>query len=199
MAGMGRAVVGTGRATGEGRARLAAERAISSPLIDDRSVDGATRVLINVVGGNDMKMREIQEAASLVQEHAHEDANIIFGASIDESMTETLTVTVIATGLVGADEASELVEQQPLRGKSERDAARRRSDSATVAADVPPDSLSLFFDMATISPQKAGLVIRALEKIFGTELKIVRTRPLPPGKTGPRSSNDTQRDANAGL
>jgi cell division protein FtsZ len=98
MAGMGRALMGTGCAKGEGRARLAAEQAICSPLLDNISVEGATGVLINVVGGPDMKMREIQEAASLVQEQAHEEANIIFGASIDETMSDTLKVTVIATG-----------------------------------------------------------------------------------------------------
>lgn len=98
MAGMGRALMGTGCARGEGRARIAAEQAVTSPLLDDISVHGATGVLINIVGGADMKMREIQEAASLIQEQAHEDANIIFGASIDESMADVLKVTVIATG-----------------------------------------------------------------------------------------------------
>jgi cell division protein FtsZ len=98
MSGNGRALMGTGCAKGEGRARLAAEQAIHSPLLDDISVLGATGVLINVVGGHDMKMKEIQEAASLVQEQAHDDANIIFGASIDETMGEALKVTVIATG-----------------------------------------------------------------------------------------------------
>jgi cell division protein FtsZ len=104
MAGNGRALMGTGCAKGEGRARLAAEQAIHSPLLDDISVLGATGVLINVVGGHDMKMKEIQEAASLVQEQAHEDANIIFGASIDESMGEALKVTVIATGFNSVQE-----------------------------------------------------------------------------------------------
>ena len=103
MAGMGRALMGTGCAKGEGRARLAAEQAICSPLLDNISVEGATGVLINVVGGPDMKMREIQEAASLVQEQAHEEANIIFGASIDETMSDTLKVTVIATGFQHVD------------------------------------------------------------------------------------------------
>src|SRR3954463_7453194 len=98
MNSMGRALMGTGIAKGQNRARLAAEMAVSSPLLDDISVDGATGVLINIVGGPDLKMREIQEAASLVQEQAHEDANIIFGASIDESLGENVKVTVIATG-----------------------------------------------------------------------------------------------------
>src|SRR6478735_6013669 len=104
MAGMGRALMGTGCAKGEGRARLAAEQAVQSPLLDSISVHGATGVLINVVGGPDMKMKEIQEAASLIQEQAHEDANIIFGASIDENMADTLKVTVIATGFQHAAE-----------------------------------------------------------------------------------------------
>jgi len=98
MSNMGKSLMGTGIAKGQNRARLAAEMAVSSPLLDDLSVDGAMGVLINVVGGPDLKMREIQEAASLVQEQAHEDANIIFGASIDESLGENVKVTVIATG-----------------------------------------------------------------------------------------------------
>ncbi|HEY4122486.1 MAG TPA: cell division protein FtsZ [Byssovorax sp.] len=98
MSNMGRALMGTGCAKGQGRARLAAEMAIASPLLDDISVEGATGVLINVVGGPDMRMREIEEAATLVQEQAHEDANIIFGATVDETMGDAIKVTVIATG-----------------------------------------------------------------------------------------------------
>jgi cell division protein FtsZ len=98
MSKMGRALMGTGVAKGQNRARLAAEMAVASPLLDDISVDGATGVLINIVGGSDLKMREIQEAAGLISEQAHEDANIIFGASIDESLGENVKVTVIATG-----------------------------------------------------------------------------------------------------
>jgi cell division protein FtsZ len=98
MQNMGRALMGTGCAKGQGRARLAAEMAIASPLLDDISVDGATGVLINIVGGPDMRMKEIEEAATLVQEQAHEDANIIFGATIDEQMGDMIKVTVIATG-----------------------------------------------------------------------------------------------------
>lgn len=108
MASMGRALMGTGIAKGQNRARLAAEMAVSSPLLDDISVDGAMGVLINIVGGPDLKMREIQEAASLVQEQAHEDANIIFGASIDEQLGENVKVTVIATGFEAAERMANL-------------------------------------------------------------------------------------------
>jgi cell division protein FtsZ len=103
MSNMGRALMGTGIAKGQNRARMAAEIAVASPLLDDISVEGATGVLINIVGGPDLKMKEIQEAASLVQEQAHEDANIIFGASIDETLGENVKVTVIATGFEAAD------------------------------------------------------------------------------------------------
>src|SRR5580692_4512525 len=104
MSNMGRALMGTGVAKGQNRARLAAEMSIASPLLDDISVEGATGVLINIVGGPDLKMKEIQEAASLVQEQAHEDANIIFGASIDETLGENVKVTVIATGFDAAEQ-----------------------------------------------------------------------------------------------
>jgi len=103
MSQMGRALMGTGIAKGQNRARMAAEMAVASPLLDDISVEGATGVLINIVGGPDLKMKEIQEAASLVQEQAHEDANIIFGASIDETLGENVKVTVIATGFDSAE------------------------------------------------------------------------------------------------
>jgi cell division protein FtsZ len=106
MANMGRALMGTGCAKGEGRARIAAEQAIASPLLDDISVQGATGVLINVVGGADMRMKEIQDAASFIQEQAHEDANIIFGASIDPNMADVIKVTVIATGFDRAVDGS---------------------------------------------------------------------------------------------
>jgi len=98
MANMGRALMGTGCAKGQGRARLAAEMAVTSPLLDNISVEGATGVLISILGGPDMKMKEMEEAASLIQQQAHEDANIIWGAGIDESMGDMVKVTVIATG-----------------------------------------------------------------------------------------------------
>jgi cell division protein FtsZ len=98
MSNMGRAIMGTGCAKGEGRARLAAEMAVSSPLLDNISVEGATAVLVNIVGGADLKMKEMEEATQLIYEQAHEDANIIWGASVDESMGEMVKVTVIATG-----------------------------------------------------------------------------------------------------
>jgi cell division protein FtsZ len=97
---MGMALMGTGMGRGETRALDASRAAISSPLLEDLSIDGARGVLINVTGGSDMTLFEVNEAASLIQESCHEEANIIFGAVIDEEATEgEVRVTVIATGL----------------------------------------------------------------------------------------------------
>ena len=98
MADMGMAMMGTASAVGENRAVEAAHRAISSPLLEDMSINGARGLLINVTGGIDMSLYEVHEAASLIQQEAHEDANIIFGAVIDEGLREEIRVTVIATG-----------------------------------------------------------------------------------------------------
>ncbi|MGE4605424.1 MAG: cell division protein FtsZ [Myxococcota bacterium] len=97
---MGAALMGTGTASGEERAVEAARAAISSPLLEDLSIEGAHGVLINITGGEDLSLFEVNEASSLIQEAAHEDANIIFGAVIDDEMEkDSMRVTVIATGL----------------------------------------------------------------------------------------------------
>jgi cell division protein FtsZ len=98
MAGMGMALMGTGTAEGERRAVEAAQRAISSPLLEDASIHGAKGVLINVTGGEDMTLHEVSEAANIIQEAADADANIIFGTVIERSHKGTVKVTVIATG-----------------------------------------------------------------------------------------------------
>jgi cell division protein FtsZ len=98
MAEMGLALMGASSASGENRAIEAAQKAISSPLLEDISIQGARGVLINITGGPDLCLHEVNEAASMIQEEAHDDANIIFGAVIDENMTDEIRITVIATG-----------------------------------------------------------------------------------------------------
>ena len=98
MSGMGLAIMGTGVAQGENRAVEAASRAISSPLLEDASVEGARGVIINVTGGSDLSMLEVTEATSIIHAAAHEDANIIFGAVVDGAMEGRVKITVIATG-----------------------------------------------------------------------------------------------------
>ena len=98
MSGMGVAMMGTGIAEGENRAMQAAQRAISSPLLEDGTVNGARGVIINVTGGPDMSLLEVNEALTIIQESAHEDANIIFGAVVDPKLSNKVKITVIATG-----------------------------------------------------------------------------------------------------
>jgi cell division protein FtsZ len=103
MSQMGLALMGTGTAGGENRAVEAAQKAISSPLLEDNTIQGARGVLLNITGGPGMTIHEINEASSMIQAEAHEDANIIFGTVVDESMGDEIRITVIATGFETAE------------------------------------------------------------------------------------------------
>jgi cell division protein FtsZ len=98
MAGMGYAVMGTATAAGERRTMEAAQRAIASPLLEAGAIDGARGILINITGSSSLKLAEVQQACTIIQGAAHEDANIIFGAVLDEKMKDAVKITVIATG-----------------------------------------------------------------------------------------------------
>jgi cell division protein FtsZ len=103
MAGMGYAVMGTATAAGEHRTIEAAQRAIASPLLEAGAIDGARGILINITGSNSLKLAEVQQACTIIQNAAHEDANIIFGAVLDEKMKDAVKITVIATGFKEED------------------------------------------------------------------------------------------------
>ncbi len=132
MSEMGQALMGSGIARGENRAQEAARKAISSPLLEDISISGARGVLINITGSSEMTIHDVHEASCLVQEESHEDANIIFGAVIDETMGEEVRVTVIATGFgkeacAGKDgviEDAEVIENLELPAFVRRDASK---------------------------------------------------------------------------
>ncbi len=102
MAEMGKAMMGTGEADGEGRALRAAELAISNPLLEDTSMSGARGLLINITGGEDLTLFEVDQAANRIREEVDEDANIIFGSAIDESLNGRIRVSVVATGIESA-------------------------------------------------------------------------------------------------
>ena len=104
MANKGKAVMGTGLASGENRARHAAEQALHSPLLNDNRIDGAKGILINVVGGMSMGMQEVDEASTFIKEHGHKDAEIIWGAAINPDFDDQMMITVIATGFDEPDE-----------------------------------------------------------------------------------------------
>jgi len=154
MSGQGRALMGMGFATDEGRAVAAAQQAINSPLLEDVTIHGARGILINITAGPDLKLHEVEEAASLIQEAAHEDCNIIFGAVIDEHMGEALRITVIATGfdqhLPAADELEEII-----RGHG----GRRRQSQMVVAGAVGPGNRKEI--VTAPSSRQAGLFSNA--------------------------------------
>ena len=134
----GVALMGTGSALGEGRVEEATRMAINSPLLEDISMSGARGVLINVTGSSNMTLSEINDAVSIIQNEAHEDANIIFGAVIDEEMGDAVNVTVIATGFGRTEDISGM-KPDPL--PSHRQAAPSRAECAAekpVARTVVP-------------------------------------------------------------
>jgi cell division protein FtsZ len=135
MAGMGMALMGAGVGKGEHRALDAAQKAVASPLLDETSIDGARGILINFTGGPDLSLHEVEEAARVVQEAAHEEAHIIFGAVIDPRLQDEVRITVIATGFSERKEENQpsgkVVEmQRPSRlgAPASRDWRRRVAD-----------------------------------------------------------------------
>lgn len=142
MANMGMAIMGTALAKGEGRAEDAARHAIASPLLEDISIRGARGVLINITGGASLTLHEVNEAATLIQEEADEEANIIFGAVIDDRIDEEIRITVIATGF-GDNEVLQAPPQPtatrpgvtPLRTPPRSPANRQKVNMGTVVVD----------------------------------------------------------------
>jgi cell division protein FtsZ len=145
MSGMGMALMGAGVGRGEHRAIDAAQKAVASPLLDDTSIEGAKGILMNFTGGPDLSIHEVEEAARVVQEAAHDDANIIFGAVIDPSLGDEVRITVIATGFTEKKEmalpSSKVVDM--LKGPRSPSPApkewRRRLADVRADADAPMD------------------------------------------------------------
>jgi cell division protein FtsZ len=140
MAGMGMALMGAGVGKGQHRALDAAQKAVASPLLDETSIDGARGILINFTGGQDMSLHEVEEAARVVQEAAHEEAHIIFGAVIDPSMQDEVRITVIATGFSERKEENQpsgkVVEiQRPARPGAPSSHSWRRRVPADLRAE----------------------------------------------------------------
>ena len=136
MAGMGYAVMGTAQRSGENRAIAAAQAAMASPLLEDGAIDGARGILINISGSSSLKLSEVNAASTLIQSAAHEDANIIFGAVLDETMGDDVKITVIATGFRQDGtrvQRPASIEKVPVR----QVLAPERSGAATVEVRTP--------------------------------------------------------------
>jgi len=145
MTEMGKAMMGTGEAQGEGRALMAAENAIQNPLLDEVTLKGAKAVLVNITGGLDMTLLEVDEAANAISAQVDPEANIIFGAAFDPSLTSTLRVSVVATGMDGASIAA--IEPAPRRT-----GARRAEAQAIAPAPIPEPALD-FEPSAAAQPE----------------------------------------------
>jgi cell division protein FtsZ len=171
---MGVALMGTGVARGDNRAEEAARMAISSPLLET-SMEGARKILLSITGGPDLSLFEVNEASSLIQEAAHEDANIIFGAVIDETMPEgEMRVTVIATGLVdermrrGRDGSGR---EASSRGREPRYEERAGNVTPIRPYSAEPAPISAHEPRETRAPQQGSLIEPAPER--------ERERPRP--------------------
>ena len=144
MRDMGKAMMGTGEASGEKRAILAAEAAIANPLLDEVSMKGARGLLISITGGNDLTLYEVDEAASRIRQEVDEEANIILGATFDESLDGIVRVSVVATGIDKVDGAARDRRRRGARRRGRRPpacairrcAASRRSPRPMPAAPV---------------------------------------------------------------
>jgi cell division protein FtsZ len=143
MQGMGYALMGTAVASGANRAVEAATKAISSPLLEDTSIEGARGILINITGSSNLKLHEVHEASTIIHDAAHEDANIIFGAVMNEEMGDQVKITVIATGFrsetVGSRRRAEKLAEAPIvmPKEAERPAAPAEQSSAAASAPAP--------------------------------------------------------------
>ncbi|MFN8544762.1 MAG: cell division protein FtsZ [Candidatus Binatia bacterium] len=179
MSEMGMAMMGAAMAQGENRAIEAAQKAISSPLLEDVSIEGARGVLINITGGPDLTLHEVNEAATLIQEEADEEANIIFGAVIDEAMAEEIRITVIATGFGDRIPAGRAV-------------LPRGSEAAHPAPPAPPvraqaggsDARPVVFRGRLVDGADE-LEVPAFQRRGQQELPVSRgERPAPPRRAG---------------
>ncbi|HKH80573.1 MAG TPA: cell division protein FtsZ [Methylovirgula sp.] len=162
---MGKAMMGTGEASGEKRAVLAAEAAIANPLLDEVSMKGARGLLISITGGNDLTLYEVDEAASRIRQEVDEDANIILGATFDQNLDGTVRVSVVATGIDGAqmrdfDSAQARISEAAdrLRAQAPRADSHAQRDPIGQSELQPEIAAHAYPDPAAIAAPPAGAI-----------------------------------------
>jgi len=157
MAGMGYAVMGTATASGARRTTEAAQKAIASPLLEAGAIDGARGILINITGSASLKLAEVQEACTIIQSAADEDANIIFGAVLDEKMKDSVKITVIATGFKDSDVRHRRQESHPtfVVSRQSDDFPEPLSEPESDPLPPPPPMV-----MEEVSPQPVAMASR---------------------------------------
>jgi len=164
---MGKAMMGTGEASGEGRAMAAAEAAIANPLLDETSMKGAKGLLISITGGRDLTLFEVDEAATRIREEVDQDANIILGATFDEELEGVIRVSVVATGI---DKTAEQIAAAPIaiRPAQPKPAGRPVTDERPVAAQS-----------AVQQPRAADPVAEAIQQAEANAAAMAQARPAP--------------------
>ncbi|WMT89888.1 cell division protein FtsZ [Pelagibacterium sp. H642] len=209
MRGMGKAMMGTGEAEGEDRARHAAEAAIANPLLDDVSMQGARGLLISITGGKDMTLYEVDEAASRIREEVDSDANIILGATFDESLQGKVRVSVVATGtdalmVQALDPVKPNAARQPLQARRPAEGqpqpqaaapaqAPRAEQPAPAAADMSDDQ----FEAAVAQAIKTGNPAPAAQQ--PVEDSGVTIEPYTPAAPVRQPVEETQRAPEAAM
>ena len=173
---MGKAMMGTGEASGEKRALTAAEAAIANPLIDDASMKGARGLLISITGGKDLTLYEVDEAATRIREEVDQDANIIVGATFDESLEGIIRVSVVATGI---DHAG--VQRQPAQAESalKELAGKVRSDSRRIADRIERSPAPAPAAASAAAVESAAHAAVAAALMAPTAIEDVSIRPMP--------------------
>jgi cell division protein FtsZ len=179
MAGMGYAVMGTATAAGEHRTVEAAQRAIASPLLEAGAIDGARGILINITGSNSLKLAEVQQACTIIQGAAHEDANIIFGAVLDEKMKDAVKITVIATGFKEEDMrgARRRENYDPVILSRELSRHHNHSDEPEPVAEPEP----VFVPESAFEPNPTPIAFREPDNASHAEaISLDAMRSVPP-------------------
>jgi cell division protein FtsZ len=186
---MGKAMMGTGEASGEKRALSAAEAAISNPLIDDASMKGARGLLISITGGKDLTLYEVDEAATRIREEVDQDANIIVGATFDENLDGIIRVSVVATGIDQAALSRQAVTEQEARiaeltQKLRADQMRSEQQLSVAIAERNEEGLASPASQ-TVAPQQSAEAIETAAKAAVARavlplIEDVTIRPIPP-------------------
>ena len=172
MAGMGYAVMGAATASGTRRAIEAAQQAIASPLLEAGAIDGARGILINITGSASLKLAEVQEACTIIQSAAHEDANIIFGAVLDDKMKDSVKITVIATGFKDSDGRRRRIETH-----SQFTGSRAHEADDDFAESEPEPPAPMVMEQASPEPEAATGGVISLDALRGAMIANVNYEP----------------------
>ena len=174
MAGMGYAVMGEATASGTRRATEAAQKAIASPLLEAGAIDGARGILINITGSASLKLAEVQEACTIIQSAAHEDANIIFGAVLDDKMKDSVKITVIATGFKDGDG----IRRRRTETLSQFTGSRtHEAEDDFPEMEPEPPAPPMVMEQAAAEPEAAASEVISLDSMRGAMIANVNYEP----------------------